>query len=674
MGLIADLASEEQLRALYTKYDGDTRAGYGYVGDQPYIKRCLMNPNIRGPEVWGIESFVDDGIVRGGITTAGDRTAADVKRIFSYITKDLPQGVLFGAKQVGLQLMNPKVENPAVVGNVGAPNLGFLQRQTRIYDPTSLLGSTAGSAFGIHGIRHGLPFLVEESYYEKIATANNQGAEGENNRLVKLYTDYVKEYIVPGNERNDKKSTLSKLTGFVKNNVLGINDNNFKELSGPAGPNSLLGAGFTAIDRVDNTRDKALSFKTDAPVVNLDDNFFVIGSGLFFGYDKKSPTQVLYSNSFGRGFKDNSGNDISESPQIIKPLLDQKITQQGVTNFPTNPQGKQISTLTYDSLVNITDKLNDQNIYPGTSTFTDFRKIIVKQRGYDPINQDGGGLMTEEYGTFNMETRIGIGTQDALRGRSNYRITDQSAYDKINALGLFKTDALTDQAIKDTRDLIKFRFEALDSKSTKQSSVYIVFRAILKDFNDNYTANWDPIKYVGRGDKFYVYNGFERQIRFGFTVAATSRVEMKPIYQKLNYLAANLTPEYVNNKMRGPLMRLTIGDYLLYTPGFLTSLSYTIDDQSPWEISIKDPEGLEAGVYELPHVINVDCGFTPIQEFLPQKSTHKSPFILPRKANDTYKWLDPTSISEYDQTLDSLDTQDLVKDNLKGNRVERSNV
>jgi hypothetical protein len=674
MGLIADLASEEQLRALYTKYDGDTRAGYGYVGDQPYIRRGLMNPNVRGPEIWGIESFVDDGIVRGGITTAGDRTAADVKRIFSYITKDLPQGVLFGAKQVGLQLMNPKVENPAVVGNVGVPNLGFLQRQTRIYDPTSLLGSTAGSGFGIHGIRHGLPFLVEESYYEKIATANNQADEGKNNRLVTLYTNYVKDYTVPGNESNDKKSLLSKITGFVKNNVLGINDNNFKELSGPAGPNSILGAGFTAIDRVDNTRVKALSFKTDAPVFNLDDNFFRIGSGQFFTDVDSSPIQVVYNNSFGSYFKDEFGNNVLETPQVVKTITDQQAISD-TNRFPTNPQGKQISTLTYDNITRITDRLFDNGIFPGTNTFRDFRKIIINQPGYDPANQDGGGLMTEDYQTYNMVSRIGVGLQDnSFRDRSDYRVTDELAYDKINALGLFKTDALNEQAIKDTRDLVKFRFEALDSKSTKESSVYIVFRAIIKDFNDNYTANWDPIKYVGRADKFYVYNGFERQIRFGFTVAATSRVEMKPIFQKLNYLASNLTPEYVGNKMRGPLMRLTLGDYLLYTPGFLTSLSYTIDDQSPWEIAIKDPEGNENGVYELPHVINVDCGFTPIHEFLPQKSTHKSPFILPRKANDTYKWLDPTTESEYGQSLGDIDTKDFVKDNLTSNRIQRASV
>jgi hypothetical protein len=666
MGLISDLASEEQLRALYTNYDSSTRSGYGYVGNQPYIKRGLMNPDVRGPQVWGVEGAVDDGIFRGGFTTAVDRTAADVERIFKYLTKDPIQGVIFGAKQVGLQLMNPKVETPATVGTVQNPNLGFLQRQTRIYDPTSLLGSTAGSSFGIHGIRHGLPFAVESSFYENVVTANNNTTDSKENRLVKLYTNYVKDYTVPGNESNQAKSILSKVTGFIKNNVLGINDNTFTELSGPAGTNSLLGIGFTPINRYENTRDKSSTKPTDGPTIDLDNNFFQIGSGQLFTNDQISPIQNIYRNKLNYYFRDQYNNFIDETPGIIKPLLDQSITQQGPDRFPQTPFGKQISTLTYDSIVTISDKLNDRRYFPVTNTFRDFRKIIINQQGYDPVNQNGGGIMTEDYGQYNMETRIGVGTQDLkTRDRSNYTVNSELTYDKINALGLFKTDKLTPEAITDTRDLIKFRFEALDSKSTKESSVYIVFRAIIKDFNDSYSAGWDPIKYVGRADKFYVYNNFDRQIRFSFTVAATSRVEMKPIYQKLNYLASNLTPEYVGNKMRGPLMRLTIGDYLLYTPGFLSSLSYTIDDQSPWEIALKDPESNESGIYELPHVINVECGFTPIQEFLPQKSTHKSPFILPRRINDTYKWLDKDSTSEYGQSLGSLDSSDLVSTDLK---------
>lgn len=660
MGLISDLASEEQLRALYTNYDSSTRSGYGYVGNQPYIKRGLMNPDVRGPQVWGAEGAIDDGIFRGGFTTAVDRTAADVERIFKYLTKDPIQGVLFGVKQVGLQLMNPKVEIPATVGTVQNPNLGFLQRQTRIYDPTSLLGSTAGSSFGIHGIRHGLPFIVESSFYENVVRTNNNTTDSKENRLVKLYTNYVKDYTVPGNESNQAKSILSKVTGFIKNNVLGINDNTFTELSGPAGTNSLLGIGFTPINRYENTRDKSQAFKTDAPTIDLDNNFFRKGSGQLFTDRQASPIQVKYFEDIGGYFRDIYGNSIEETPNIIKPLLDQ--TSIGNPNIlPTDANGKNISVFSYNTLRNISTLLEEQ-----PTTFVDYRKLIVGQTGYDAANQNGGDIMTEEYGQYNMDSRIGVGAQDLkTRDRSNYSINSELTYDKINALGLFKTDKLTPEAITDTRDLIKFRFEALDSKSTKESSVYIVFRAIIKDFNDSYSAGWDPIKYVGRADKFYVYNSFDRQIRFSFTVAATSRVEMKPIYQKLNYLASNLTPEYVGNKMRGPLMRLTIGDYLLYTPGFLSSLSYTIDDQSPWEIALKEPENNESGIYELPHVINVECGFTPIQEFLPQKSTHKSPFILPRKVNDTYKWLDKDLTSEYGQSLGSLDSSDLVSTDLK---------
>jgi hypothetical protein len=84
--------------------------------------------------------------------------------------------------------------------------------------------------------------------------------------------------------------------------------------------------------------------------------------------------------------------------------------------------------------------------------------------------------------------------------------------------------------------------------------------------------------------------------------------------------------------MRGPMMRLTVGGYLYSQPGFITSLTYTVDDASPWEIGInnisaKSDTNTLAGetaisdksVKELPHIIRVVMAYTPIHEFVPRK-------------------------------------------------------
>jgi hypothetical protein len=154
------------------------------------------------------------------------------------------------------------------------------------------------------------------------------------------------------------------------------------------------------------------------------------------------------------------------------------------------------------------------------------------------------------------------------------------------------------------------------------NGVFMNFRAFLDSFNDAYTANWDSVKYVGRGDEFYNYNGFNREISMGWTVMAQSKAELIPMYKKLNYLASSLAPDYSSGGfMRGSLARLTVGGYLYNQLGIIKSITYDIPNDSTWEIAINDEAGFDDTVKELPHMIKVTgFAFTPIQEFLPSKA------------------------------------------------------
>ena len=72
--------------------------------------------------------------------------------------------------------------------------------------------------------------------------------------------------------------------------------------------------------------------------------------------------------------------------------------------------------------------------------------------------------------------------------------------------------------------------------------------------------------------------------------------------------------------MRGNLVRLTIGGYLYEQPGFITSLTYDVPQEAPWEIAINAEGGVDSSVKELPHMVKVSgFSFTPIHTFLPQK-------------------------------------------------------
>jgi hypothetical protein len=141
----------------------------------------------------------------------------------------------------------------------------------------------------------------------------------------------------------------------------------------------------------------------------------------------------------------------------------------------------------------------------------------------------------------------------------------------------------------------------------------MIFRAYLTDLSDDNSAEWSDVKYAGRGDKFYIYTGFTRKINISFKVAALSADEMKFIYQRLNFLMSNTMPDYSNELMRGPLIRMTVGNWVDSQLGILNSVNFKIPQDSPWEIALDEPEGGSAAdKLILPHIVEVSLSFTPI--------------------------------------------------------------
>jgi hypothetical protein len=182
--------------------------------------------------------------------------------------------------------------------------------------------------------------------------------------------------------------------------------------------------------------------------------------------------------------------------------------------------------------------------------------------------------------------------------------------------GSQRTNALVDK-LGLTQDFIKFFFTGplLHANSTDTDDI-IVFRATINSLSDTFNPNWSPVTMIGRADPNYQYTGVSRDLSLDFTVYATDRDEMKPIWRKLNALAGFTAPRYNNDITLGaPWMRVTIGDMFYQQPMILTSLSYTlVDSDTTWEINIeKDPT-----MMQVPHKVSVSCGFSVITDFLPQ--------------------------------------------------------
>lgn len=175
-------------------------------------------------------------------------------------------------------------------------------------------------------------------------------------------------------------------------------------------------------------------------------------------------------------------------------------------------------------------------------------------------------------------------------------------------------------------DFIKFNFRVVTPDNFIGTPLY--FRAYLDSFNDLYTGTWNPVKYIGRGENFYTYSGHERQVAFSFKIAAQTRLEIQPLYEKLNWLASSTAPSYNagGTFMRGTLVKVNIGDYLKDNIGFITNLNLSWNNNYPWETATPYfPPGsdllVEDGVPQLPHVLECDVSYTIIQNFTPQAGT-----------------------------------------------------
>jgi hypothetical protein len=224
-----------------------------------------------------------------------------------------------------------------------------------------------------------------------------------------------------------------------------------------------------------------------------------------------------------------------------------------------------------------------------------------------------------------------------------YNLTVSGSADQMNALKsfLFKNNnAPWEYESQKSKDIIKFAFEAIENNNPSNSWA-IFFRAYLAGFSDNHQASISSFKYIGRGEDFYTYQGVSRTIGFSFKIAVGSEQEQKPLYTKLNHLISQVYPDYSDTYgiMRAPIIRLTIGDYLYRVAGMLENVNITVDDNAPWEIASNDD------LKQLPHVINVQCSFKPIQDFLPRRvnDSHLNvPFIT--KAGENYVDLENNNV------------------------------
>jgi len=530
---------------------GQDRLGGGSSG-QPYITTDISDID---SVINQIRTRVgDDGLIRGGIIGSTYSATTDTIRIGKFF-KDIPRGPLFIAKQVGLQLSNPKLEYKKLGTNRPTSGGGFLNNlgnliintantienavgSTRIYNlGVNTLAQIPVNAVGGHIVRHGfLPIADPSKYYANVVYENNflNGT----NRLTELTTKFKL------GDRESNKIINSPLVSRINNisnainSILGISiptinvsnpDHIISEYIG--GPNSSYGIGKTVIRRYYNTED---GFKINLAKEN---------SKIFAGKtrdEKGNVKEVDLNRGLGLG-----NNSITEYPDVLDIINNTDLNLIPTSNNPS-----------FKTYKNLSDKIKQQQSLKNSSNksgslwYNQFG--IYNVIGSNTNGSSNGNYSSEDIGKIGYKNSYG---DVVVVNKSNWAAASREVRvgsgrtDSINLTPLFNGDSGQDSLVvkidgetHTINDLVKFRIEAINTDKPEKST-FMVFRAYITTFDDNVSAKWGTIDYIGRGEEFGIYNGFSRKINIGFKVAALSANEMKPMYQKLNYLMSNLMPE-----------------------------------------------------------------------------------------------------------------------------------
>ena len=276
----------------------------------------------------------------------------------------------------------------------------------------------------------------------------------------------------------------------------------------------------------------------------------------------------------------------------------------------------------------------------GFKNTQDFRKEIIDNSSFNsPVRKQ---LYSFDYSNkkVNRTTRIGTGDPTSRKDKSDQGLRDsfsintlknedKVAIDKINYQSLYSaangSSPYANEGNKldaSARDLITFYFSVVDNEDPQQAD-FVHFRAFLGSLQDNYNPDYSPVQYIGRGERFYNYNGFTRNIDLSWNIYPQTAVEMKAIHNKLNFLSSCTTPDYKNGYMKANIVKLWVGEYMYGIPGIIRSLSYNNPEESNWEINFNQPEGgVGGGGGEMltgPMLWQVSMTFTPLHDFVPRR-------------------------------------------------------
>lgn len=663
---LRDLVNDTTLKSL--RYGNDQLNG-GSSG-QPYITTDVTDPNLtnltlaRGGlgrllQRAGITPGItldnkigkDAGFIRGGFLGAANASIVDTVRVGSWIVNN----PLWIAKQVGLQLSNPRLETPKNIslltnpGNLLSAGTSGILQPTRIYNlGINTLLQVPVNAFGVHFYRHGLgPVMDDNQKYEAIARANNDiFGSSDSNRLISL-----KDKLQIGTPTFSTSPLLSVFSSLISripvigsliNSVLADNTPIDNYLTGPG---SVYGVGSTLLKRYQNTTSANINeFESIALTAAINN------------------TRVAYTSPRLRNYlRIPVSNDATETLGNFDQYETKTLSGNGSTAVKYAESSPALRK--YDELFAAVKKVTNitQSI-----PFSDAEKYSPTPSANSPFAADRRYFKTQ-----NLETKAGL-NRDASDFRYYGKRTTVSGSE--GSIAQYGEGAKVFERYDS--DILTVMFRGVDPFTLNEERW--AFSAYLSGFKDSFDGTWNDVNYIGRSETFYLYSKFRRSVSFSLKIPCFNRAQLFEKHRALGQLASTTAGRYNTNGTRalgGMLLRLNVGNYLVGEYATMTSLTYTVPDDASWDIT---PEARLAMYIEANFSFNIIHQKLP--EYLPSREAGGDNDdvgffgYLPNSVRGDAEFLKISGRSDNEQnTVTSGFSLNLTDSSPKGTKLDKEN-
>jgi hypothetical protein len=511
--------------------------------------------------LWGAQPYIQRGM-RGGLNKL-TAPVFDAIRVASFMAS--PKGLLFIAKQSGLQRSNPLGEFK------GSPI-----HSNRRYNPAATLDQVLKGSLGTHVDRHdkGSQNSEDLHYGNRIKKLNIDSPTS--NRLVDIAEDLGLGYF-----RNPLKG---------KHKTPGSKE--ITAMSGPGGPNSFFGIGTTTHRAFVHYHSGSTNIYYKPPSGNTE-----VGNPGDDSYSKKHPeghykelgeSKDYLFDPTGKKLGDKKGRSDFDGNTYKPPKNSTEVGNPGDDSYSKkHPEGH------YKALSDNVDTFLPTKT-PAKSTDNQLAKYQTLE--YGGIVRAGKDTSNNSIKSFSTEG-----------GQGTRYVTGKSAYSRLGLIDYGKveggTDASTDKYDETggKGDFVTLKLEG-GNKTVK-------FRSYgLGSITDNTSFSWTEVKSAGRTMAQQKFDSVARDISHDLMIVAFTAAELKQNYTRLNKLYQMASPSLSGGLATAPFCKFTLGDLYDGVNVIIDKITFTVDDSTPWDIGFgtKDVETKEK---ELPMIIKLNLGY-----------------------------------------------------------------